>query len=245
MSHVRYARQIALAEIGPQGQRKIAAARALIVGLGGLGCPAAQYLASSGMGGLVLNDFDRVDESNLPRQILFAPQDVGALKVEAARRRLLTMNPAVDVECLTERLDAAQLRAAVESVNVVLDCTDNFTVRQAINAACVAAGVVLVSGAAVRLEGQIAVFPNRGEGPCYRCIYNDEDEWLGNCQGNGVLAPVPGVIGAMMAVETLRIATGARSALESRLLLWDATFGQWQAVAIRPDPQCPVCQDST
>jgi adenylyltransferase/sulfurtransferase len=104
---------------------------------------------------------------------------------------------------------------------------------------------VLVSGAAVRLEGQIAVFPNRGEGPCYRCIYNDEDEWLGNCQGNGVLAPVPGVIGAMMAVETLRIATGARSALESRLLLWDATFGQWQAVAIRPDPQCPVCQDST
>jgi adenylyltransferase/sulfurtransferase len=241
MSDTRYARQIALPEIGTAGQRRIAASKALIVGMGGLGCPAAQYLASSGLGTLVLNDFDRVDESNLPRQILFSAEDLGSLKVEAARHRLLALNPDLNVRCLPARLDSDTLLAAVGEVDMVLDCTDNFGARLAVNAACVAAGVVLVSGAAVRLEGQITVFPNRGAGPCYRCLYNDEDEWLGNCQGNGVLAPVPGVIGAMMAVEALRIAAGARSALEGRLLLWDAAYGQWQTVKLRADPDCPAC----
>lgn len=237
----RYARHVALPEIGIEGQQRIAACRVLIVGVGGLGCPAAQYLATSGIGTLVLNDFDRVDESNLPRQILFGPDDVGELKVVAARRRLRALVPGVRVECLDTRLDAQTLAAAVAGVDIVLDCTDNFSVRLAVNAACVAARVALVSGAAVRFEGQITVFGNRGEGPCYRCIYDDEDEWLGDCQGNGVLAPVPGVIGTLMAVEALRVATGARSALEGRLLLWDARFGQWQAATIRPNPECPVC----
>ena len=238
----RYARQIALADVGAEGQAKLGRARMLIVGLGGLGCPAALYLATSGVGRLVLNDFDRVDETNLPRQILYALEDVGALKVEAAKRRLIAMNPGVEVVALSERLDGAALEAAVGEVDVVLDGTDNFAARFAVNRACVARRVPLVSGAAVRVEGQIAVFPNDGDGPCYGCLYNDEDEWLGDCQGNGVLAPVPGVIGTLMAEEALKLALGWDSSLRNRLLLWDAKRGDWQRVALKRDPACVICR---
>jgi adenylyltransferase/sulfurtransferase len=237
----RYARQIALADVGAEGQAKLGRARVLVVGLGGLGCPAALYLATSGIGKLVLNDFDRVDETNLPRQILFAPEDVGALKVEAAKRRLNSLNPGVEVVALAERLDGVALDAAIGNVDVVLDGTDNFATRFAVNRACVARGVPLVSGAAVRVEGQIAVFPNDGDGPCYACLYDDEDEWLGDCQGNGVLAPVPGVIGTLMAEEALKLALGWDSSLRNRLLLWDAKRGDWQSVALKRDPDCVVC----
>ena len=237
----RYARQIALADVGAEGQAKLGRARVLIVGLGGLGCPAALYLATSGVGRLVLNDFDRVDETNLPRQILYAPEDVGALKVEAARKRLTALNPGVEVVALAERLDGAALEAAVGDVDIVLDGTDNFAARFAVNRACVRRRVPLVSGAAVRVEGQIAVFPNDGDGPCYACLYNDEDEWLGDCQGNGVLAPVPGVIGTLMAEEALKLALGWDSSLRNRLLLWDAKRGDWQSVALKRDPDCVVC----
>jgi adenylyltransferase/sulfurtransferase len=237
----RYARQIALADVGAEGQARFGRARVLIVGLGGLGCPAALYLATSGIGRLVLNDFDRVDETNLPRQILFGPEDVGALKVEAAKKRLTALNPEVEIACLPERLDAAALEAAVGSVDVVLDGTDNFAARFAVNRACVARRVPLVSGAAVRVEGQIAVFPNRGDGPCYACLYNDEDEFLGDCQGNGVLSPVPGVIGTLMAEEAQKLVLGWESALHDRLLLWDAKRGEWQSVALKRDPKCVVC----
>jgi molybdopterin-synthase adenylyltransferase len=237
----RYARQIALADVGAEGQAKLGRARVLIVGLGGLGCPAALYLGTSGIGRLVLNDFDRVDETNLPRQILYAPDDVGSLKVEAAKRRLTVLNPELDVACVAERLDGTALDAAVAAVDVVLDGTDNFAARFAVNRACVARGVPLVSGAAVRVEGQIAVFPNSGDGPCYACLYNDEDEWLGDCQGNGVLAPVPGVIGTLMAEEALKLVLGWDSALRNRLLLWDAKRGDWQSVALKRDPECVVC----
>ena len=142
---------------------------------------------------------------------------------------------------MPERLDAAALDAAVGSVDVVLDGTDNFAARFAVNRACVARRVPLVSGAAVRVEGQIAVFPNDGNGPCYACLYNDEDESLGDCQGNGVLAPVPGVIGTLMAEEALKIALGWDSSLRNRLLLWDAKRGDWQSVALKRDPECVVC----
>ena len=237
----RYARQIALADVGAEGQAKLGRARVLIVGLGGLGCPAALYLGTSGIGRLVLNDFDRVDETNLPRQILYGPDDVGALKVDAAKKRLTALNPELEVVSMAERLDAAALDAAVANVDVVLDGTDNFAARFGVNRACVARGVPLVSGAAVRVEGQIAVFPNRGDGPCYACLYNDEDEWLGDCQGNGVLAPVPGVIGTLMAEETLKLVLGWDSALRNRLLLWDAKRGEWQSVALKRDPDCVIC----
>jgi molybdopterin/thiamine biosynthesis adenylyltransferase len=237
----RYARQIALADVGAEGQAKLGRARVLIVGLGGLGCPAALYLGTSGIGRLVLNDFDRVDESNLPRQILYGPDDVGSLKVEAAKKRLLALNPEVEVVTVAERLDGAALDVAVAAVDIVLDGTDNFAARFAVNRACVARGVPLVSGAAVRVEGQIAVFPNDGNGPCYACLYSDEDEWLGDCQGNGVLAPVPGVIGTLMAEEALKLVLGWDSALRNRLLLWDAKRGDWQSVALKRDPECVVC----
>ena len=212
-----------------------------MVGLGGLGCPAAQYLATSGIGRLVLNDFDRVDETNLPRQILFTAQDVGELKVDAASARLRALNPEVDVTTLPERLDAAALAAAVRGADVVLDGTDNFAARFAVNRACVAARKPLVSGAAVRVEGQLAVFPNRAGDPCYSCLYDDEDEWLGDCQGNGVLAPVPGVIGTLMAQEALKLVLGWPSSLHNALLLWDAKRGDWQRVALNRDPDCEVC----
>ncbi len=239
----RYARQIVLDGVGPAGQERFGRSGALIVGLGGLGCPAALYLATAGVGRLVLNDFDRVDTSNLPRQILFDPTDVGKLKVEAARERLSASNPDVVIECLAERLDAAGLESAMAGVDVVLDCTDNFAARFAVNRACVARSMPLVSGAAVRFEGQIAVFPNRPGEPCYNCLYNDEDEWLGDCQGNGVLAPVPGVIGTLMALETLKLLLGHESALRNRLLLWDARRGDWQGVTLARDPDCIVCRN--
>ena len=241
MTSKRYARQVALPDVGEQGQARLRGASMLLVGLGGLGCPAAQYLASSGVGTLVLNDFDRVDETNLPRQILFTAADVGKLKVEAAWARLLALNPEVDVRRLPERLDGAALAAAVASVDVVLDGTDNFAARFAVNRACVAARKPLVSGAAVRVEGQIAVFPNRPGDPCYSCLYDDEDEWLGDCQGNGVLAPVPGVIGTLMAQEALKLALGWPSSLHNALLLWDAKRGDWHRVALKRDPDCEVC----
>jgi molybdopterin/thiamine biosynthesis adenylyltransferase len=237
----RYARQVALADVGAEGQAKLGAARVLVVGLGGLGCPAALYLATSGIGRLVLNDFDRVDETNLPRQILYTPEDVGALKVDAARKRLLALNPDVNVALHAERLEGAALEAAVGDADVVLDGTDNFATRFAVNRACVARHVPLVSGAAVRVEGQVAVFPNDGDGPCYACLYDDEDEWLGDCQGNGVLAPVPGVIGTLMAEEALKLVLGWQSSLRNRLLLWDAKRGDWQSVALKRDPDCVVC----
>jgi len=238
----RYARQVALADVGEVGQGRINAGSALIVGLGGLGCPAAQFLATSGIGRLVLNDFDRVDETNLPRQILFTAEDVGKLKVEAAAARLRALNPNVAVTMLAERLDERALAAAIAKVDVVLDGSDNFATRFAVNRACVAQRKPLVSGAAVRLEGQIAVFPNRPGEPCYSCLYDDEDEWLGDCQGNGVLAPVPGVIGTLMAIEALKLLLGWDSALHGRLLLWDAKRGEWQSVKLEQDPDCEVCR---
>ena len=241
MTSKRYARQVAVAEIGEAGQTRLRAGSALIVGLGGLGCPAAQFLATSGIGRLVLNDFDRVDETNLPRQILYTAADVGKLKVDAAAARLRALNPEVTVETLAERLDEHALVEAVAGVDVVLDGTDNFTTRFAVSRACVVRRKPLVSGAAVRLEGQIAVFPNRGDGPCYSCLYDDEDEWLGDCQGNGVLAPVPGVIGTLMAAEALKLLLGWESALHGALLLWDAKRGDWQRVALKRNPDCAVC----
>ena len=155
-----------------------------------------------------LNDFDRVDESNLPRQILYGPPDVGELKVDAARTRLEALNPAVNIRVIPERLEPEALEVEIAEVSLVLDGSDNFTTRLAVNRGAVRSRTPLVFGAAIRLEGQVGVFLNEGRGPCYRCLYDDEDEWLGNCQGNGVLAPVPGVVGSIMAVEALKILLG-------------------------------------
>ena len=242
MSTDRYARHLALPEIGEAGQDILSKAHVLIVGIGGLGCPAAQYLAGSGIGTLVLNDFDRVDESNLSRQVLFEANAVGELKVEVAKRRLQLVNPDLSITCFPDRLDQSKLLSVIESVSVVIDATDNFTARLAINRAAVQARVPLVTGAAIRFEGQLSVFPNNGTGPCYRCLYDDEDEWLGNCQGNGVASPVPGVIGTLMALETIKVLLKLNSSITNHLHLWDAKQASWQDIAVTINPKCPDCQ---
>jgi molybdopterin/thiamine biosynthesis adenylyltransferase len=190
---------------------------------------------------LLLNDYDRVDRSNLPRQVLFDEADVGRLKVEAAAVSLARLNPSIAIETLPERLDDAALATAAAGADIVLDCVDNFATRLAINRAAVTARKPLVSGAALRFEGQIAVFENRSGEPCYRCLYSDDDELLGNCEGNGVLAPVPGVIGSLMAVEAIVLAVTGHSAQNSRLRIWDALSGDWQSIRLARDPACPVC----
>ncbi len=240
MDETRYARHIVLPEVGRDGQERLAGARVLIVGLGGLGCPAAQMLASSGIGTLCLNDFDTVDISNLPRQILYRPADAGRSKVAVAAERLEAVNPEMHIEAIDRRLDADGFAELLADVDVVLDGTDNFTARFVTSDACIAARVPLVSGAAIRLEGQVAVFLNDGRGPCYRCIYSEDDEFLGDCQGNGVLAPVTAVIGAMMALETIKVLLEMDIGPPA-LQLWDARAGLWSRVAIRRNPECSYC----
>ena len=243
---LRYARQATLAELGPEGHARIRAGSALIVGVGGLGCPAATYLAGAGVGRLVLTDFDRVDLTNIHRQILFETGDVGRPKVAAASDRIARLNPDVAVETADGRLDAAGLLAYARGCDVVLDGSDNFGTRFAVNAACRAAGTPLVSGATIRMEGQLAVFdPRRPDTPCYRCLYDEEGEELENCTGAGILGPVAGVMGCLMAVEALKLIAGCGEPVAGRLLLYDALDARWRELRIPRDPACPVCGDQT
>lgn len=237
----RDARHLALPGIGAAGQQRIAAASALLIGVGGIGCAAASYLASSGVGRLVLSDFDTVDATNLGRQTLYGPGDIGRRKVDVAAERLEQINPDIDICCVAERLTGDALEAAVADVDIVLDGCDNFATRFAVNEACVATGTCLVSGAAIRLEGQLAVFgPDFSTAPCYRCLYEEADESLENCAGNGVLAPVPGVIGTMMAVEALKFIAGLPSP-RGRLLLYDAADSAFRSVGVSKKNHCPTC----
>lgn len=237
----RAARHVALPQIGADGQTAIGAATAFIVGLGGIGCATASYLASSGIGHLILNDFDTVDASNLGRQILYGPADIGELKAQRAAAGLKRINPDARTTIVADRLDNDALQSAVADADVVLDGTDNFVTRFRINAACVASSRCLISGAAIRFEGQLAVFgPDFGTSPCYRCLYSEADESLENCAGNGVLAPVPGMIGTMMATEALKVLTGNASAV-GRLSLYEGLSGDWRQVRIAKRANCPVC----
>ena len=237
----RDARHVALAQVGKPGQARIAAASALVVGVGGLGCAAATYLASAGVGQLVLLDFDTVDATNLGRQVLFGPGDIGKAKAAVAADRLALQNPGIRIRTIKERLDNSALQAAVANASVVLDCTDNFATRFQVSDACVASGRCLVSGSAIRFEGQLAVFgPDYSESPCYRCLYTEADESLLDCAGNGVFAPVPGVIGTMMAVEALKFVAGLDSP-RSVLSLYEADSGRFHSVKIPRRPDCPAC----
>ena len=237
----RDARHVALAQVGEQGQARIAAASALIVGVGGLGCAAATYLASAGVGRLFLADFDTVDATNLGRQVLFGPGDIGKPKAGVAADRLALQNPGIRIRPLTDRLDDTGLRSAVANADVVLDCTDNFATRFQVNDACVAGGRCLVSGSAIRFEGQLAVFgPDYATSPCYRCLYSEADESLLDCAGNGVFAPVPGVIGTMMAVEALKFLAGLDSP-RGTLSLYEGDSGRFHSVRIPKRTDCPAC----
>lgn len=238
---LRYSRHILLPEIDVAGQERLLAAKVLVIGLGGLGSPVSMYLAASGVGQMVLVDFDQVDLSNLQRQIVHATADLHRPKVESARSRLLALNPEIAVTALPQALEEAELAEQLSSVDVVVDATDNFASRFAINAACVRAGKPLVSGAAIRFEGQVAVFGNGAESPCYRCLYDDADGAAETCTQTGVLAPLLGVIGSIQAMETVKILAGLGAGLDGRLLLLDGLRMEWTSVRLRRDPQCPVC----
>src|SRR5262245_23824020 len=243
---LRHSRQVVLPEFGLEGQAKLAAARALIVGLGGLGSPAAIYLATSGVGELVLNDFDRVDATNLQRQILYGEADIGRAKTEAAADALVRFDRRGRSVLVPERLQGEKLTEMVARCDVVLDGSDNFGTRFAVNAACVETRTPLVSGAALRYEGQLAVFrPDLEGGPCYRCLYGESDEGMEDCRNNGVLAPLVGVIGSLMAVEAIKILIGIGDDSPGRVLLLDARTLRWREIRLARDPGCPVCGLST
>lgn len=240
---LRYSRHILLPEIGVEGQEAIGAARVLVVGAGGLGSPAAMYLAAAGVGSLALCDGDTVDLTNLQRQILHCAASVGRLKVESGRETLLRLNPEVYVETLALRLEAAALDEQVEMSDVVLDCSDNFATRHAINRACVKHRKPLVSGAAIRFDGQVSVFDLRQpNSPCYHCLFPEgEDVEEVRCAVMGVFAPLTGIIGATQAAEALKLLVGCGVSLDGRLLLLDGLAMEWRSIALGRDPACKVC----
>jgi adenylyltransferase/sulfurtransferase len=241
----RDARHLALPQVGADGQRRIAAGSVLLIGVGGIGCPAAAYLASSGVGHITVCDFDTVDETNLGRQVLYGPGHIGELKADVAAARLRKINPTIEVTSIPERLTGAALEKAAAEVDIVLDGSDNFAARFEVNDACVATGRRLVSGSAIRFEGQLAVFgPDYSESPCYRCLYEEADESLGGCAGNGVLAPIPGVIGTMMAVEALKFLAGV-DAQVPLLRLYDGIESEFRRLGVSKRPECPICAAST
>ena len=237
----RYSRHISLKDLGEEGQAKLSKTSVFVLGIGGIGSPAAQYLASSGVGKLVINDFDLIDKSNLSRQILFHENDIGKPKVEVAKKRINEINDNIEVEIINKKLNLEEYLKIVSVISFILDCSDNFETRFAISKAAFLNKIPIIHGAAIRFEGQILVFLNDGNGPCYSCIYNSEDEWLGDCQGNGVLSTVPGVIGVMMATELLKLACGLGSELSNCILAWDAKKNNWKKVNIDTNTSCETC----
>ncbi|MGI8894888.1 MAG: HesA/MoeB/ThiF family protein [Casimicrobiaceae bacterium] len=240
---LRYSRHILLNELGPEAQAKFASARALVVGLGGLGAPAAQFLAAAGVGTVTICDSDYVDLTNLQRQILYATGDLGAAKVDAAAQRIAAINPDVRIERVRSRVGPGDLAPLITDASVVLDCCDNFATRHAVNRACVAAAKPLVSGAALRFDGQIAVFdPRDPQSPCYHCLFGEgEDLEETRCATMGVFAPLVGIVGSLQAAEALKLIAGVGVSLAGRLLLLDSLAMQWREVQVPRDPKCPVC----
>lgn len=241
---LRYSRHILLPQIGIEGQEKLLAARALIIGAGGLGSPAALYLAPAGIGTLVLADGDTVDLTNLQRQILHRTEAIGLAKAVSGQRTLNAINPECHVIALQERLEGDRLFAEVALADVVLDCSDNFATRHAVNRACVAANKPLVSGAAIRFDGQIAVFdPRLPDAPCYHCLFPEGDNVnLERCAVTGVFAPITGIVGAVQAAEALKLVAGCGESLAGRLLLLDGLAMQWRSIKVPRDPDCTVCK---
>jgi adenylyltransferase/sulfurtransferase len=240
---LRYSRHILLPQIGIEGQERLRAARALVLGAGGLGSPAALYLASAGIGTLVLADGDTVDLTNLQRQILHRTAMIGQPKAISGSATLADLNPECRVIPLQERLAGERLDAEVAAAAAVLDCSDNFATRHAVNRACVRHGKPLVSGAAIRFDGQVAVFDTRrADAPCYHCLFPEaEDVEEVRCATMGVFAPITGIIGAVQAAEALKLLIGCGEPLAGRLLLLDGLAMEWRSIAVPRDPACPVC----
>jgi len=241
---LRYSRHILLPEIGIEGQERLRAGAALVVGAGGLGCPAALYLAAAGIGRLVLADSDQVDLTNLQRQILYRTDSVGDAKVDAARSALQALNPDVALVGVKARIDPERAEELVARADVVLDCSDNFPTRHALNRACVKHAKPLVSGAAIRFEAQLMVFDlRRDDAPCYACLFPEDGEVEEvQCSVMGVFAPLTGVIGAMQAAEAIKLLAGAGESLR-RLVMFDAKSSDWRSVRVKRDPACKVCSN--
>lgn len=234
----RYARHLVLREIGGPGQQKLKAAKVLLVGVGGLGAPAGLYLAAAGVGRLGLLDPDEVSLSNLQRQVLYGMDDLGRGKALSAGLKLSQLNPEVEFEPIAQRLDALNARALIAPYDVVLDGSDNFETRFAVNAACVAEGKTLVSGAIGRWDGQVGVFAGR---PCYQCLTPEIPPDAETCSAVGVVGALAGVIGAIMALETVKLIAGAGEPLAGRLMIYDALDGETRTVRVGADPDCPIC----
>lgn len=240
---LRYSRHILLDEIDIEGQEKLLAAHALIIGAGGLGSPAAFYLASAGIGTITLVDDDTVDLTNLQRQILHTTERVGQAKVLSGEQTLNEINPTIEIVALKERVSGERLNELVRNASVVLDCSDNFATRHAINRACVANRVPLVSGAAIKFDGQISVFDKRDENaPCYSCLFPEDQQFEEvNCGTMGVFAPLVGIIGSMQAAEALKVIAGIGKSLSGRLLLLDARTMEWSSIKFARNAGCSVC----
>lgn len=239
---LRYSRQILLPQVDVAGQQRLLDSRVLIVGLGGLGSPVALYLAAAGVGHLVLADHDQVDLTNLQRQIIHHTADIGRAKVDSAGDHLQALNPQITIQLIQQALADTALRDAVADVDLVLDCSDNFATRQAVNAACVAAQKPLVSGAAIRLEGQLSVFdPRSPDSPCYQCLYGSGDEEALSCSEAGVIGPLVGLVGSLQALEALKLLIGFGEPLVGRLLLIEALGSRFREMRIRRDPDCACC----
>ena len=239
---LRYSRQIMLPQIDIEGQQKLLAAKVLIIGAGGLGCPAAMYLAAAGIGHITLYDDDEVDLSNLQRQIAHHTQDIGADKAISTRQTLKSLNPEVKVLAIKQKLEGKQLDIETANADVVLDCCDNFSTRFAINKSCVKHSTPLVSGAAIRFEGQVAVYtPGRNNSPCYNCLYADSGDELQNCATNGVIAPITGIIGSIQALEAMKLIMGIGESLKGRLLLLDSLTMECNTMILKRNPSCPTC----
>lgn len=241
---LRYSRHILLDDLGVEGQQRILDTHALVIGAGGLGSPAALYLASAGIGKLTLVDNDTVDFTNLQRQILHTQARVGVAKAESGRQALAAINPEINIIPCQQRLSGQALADAVATADLVLDCTDNFATRHAINRACVQHRKPLVSGAAIRFDGQISVYDlRRDDAPCYHCLFPEaEDVEEVRCATMGVFAPLTGIIGCMQAAEALKLAAGIGESLNGRLLLLEALSMTWRNIRFRQDADCPVCR---
>jgi adenylyltransferase/sulfurtransferase len=240
---LRYSRHLLLNEFGEEAQERLLAARALVVGAGGLGSAALMYLASSGIGHITVVDGDRVDLTNLQRQVVHRNASIGEPKAASAAATLSALNPEIQVEALDERAGPERLMALARGADVVLDCSDNFATRHALNRACVAAKKPLVSGAGIRFDGQVAVFDLRREdSPCYHCLFADEaGETEERCATMGVFAPLVGVIGTFQALEAIKLVAGVGDSLAGRLMLFDALASRWHEVRLARDPQCRIC----
>ena len=242
----RYSRQIKLTQVGEAGQAQLLRSKVLIVGMGGLGSPVSMYLAAAGIGDLTLTDYDRVDESNLQRQIAHSNASIGQLKASSARETLLRLNPETDVLALDYELDGDALIDQAKKADVLVDCTDNFPTRFELNRVSILTGTPLVSGAAIRWEGQISTFdPREDLSPCYQCLYSDVGLEAATCAMEGVIAPLVGIVGSIQAMEVINCILKTGDGLVGQVLVFDAIAMEWQSIKLRRNPDCPACSSKS